>query len=67
MEAGPDIIALNNGAKWTLQAATQRGFEWLRGHCTTGTDEREIDLEASQAREWCLLARNNGLLVSSDF
>lgn len=62
---GPDIILVNNGKTWTLQAGTERGFQWL--HEYTGTDEREIELEPSHARVLSLRAREQGLVVASDF
>ena len=64
MASGPDIILINNGATWTLQAGTERGFTWL--HDNAGTDEREIEMEASHARALAVRAGAQGLAVTSD-
>jgi hypothetical protein len=58
-----DIVVRNNGMTLTLAAATDRGFQWL--HESVGTEEREIELEASHAEGLLTLARAAGLNVIS--
>lgn len=63
VEEGADILALNNGATWTLQPRTQRGYIWLQSQ--VGADGREIELEASLAQEFCMRAMEQGLIVTA--
>lgn len=59
-----DIVLLNNGSTWILQALTESGGRFLEFDYPT---ETESEYPAEEARELCQQASRAGLNVGSGF